>query len=54
MFSISKWNEGKNSYGDYPTEFADSIANPKKIIRTPNLPINEYFSKKRMFSTLKV
>jgi hypothetical protein len=31
---LQKWKEGKNTYGGYPTEFAGSIQNPKKIIRT--------------------
>jgi hypothetical protein len=34
-----KCKRAKNSYGDYPTEFAGSTHNPKKIIRIPNLPI---------------
>jgi hypothetical protein len=36
----------KNSYGGYPTEFAGSTQNPKKIIGTPNQPIRENFPKK--------
>jgi hypothetical protein len=38
MFSISTLKEGKNSYGGYPTMFGSSTQNPKKNIRTPNLP----------------
>jgi hypothetical protein len=39
----------------YPTEFAGSTQNPKKIIGKPNLPIKtKEFPKKSMFSTLKV
>jgi hypothetical protein len=42
------WAEGvKNSYGCYPTEFAGSIQNPKKIILTSNQPIRtKMFPKK--------
>jgi hypothetical protein len=51
---LQKWKEGKNSYGGYPTEFAGSTQNPKKIIRTPNLPIRTKNSKKKtMLRTLK-
>jgi hypothetical protein len=39
MFSTSKVKKAKNSYGGYRTEFAGSTRNSKKIIRTPNLPI---------------
>jgi hypothetical protein len=44
--------EGKNSYRGYPTEFAGSTHNPKKIIRAPNLPIRTKISPKKA-STLK-
>jgi hypothetical protein len=45
----------KNSYGGYPSEFAGSTQNPKKIIETPNIPIKtKVFLKKTMFRTLKV
>jgi hypothetical protein len=34
----------------YPTEFAGSTQNPKKIIGTPNIPINtKIFLKKQFF-----
>jgi hypothetical protein len=50
-----KWKGAKNSYGGYPTEFAGSTQNPKKITETLNLPIKtQIFPKKSMFSTLKV
>jgi hypothetical protein len=43
--SEQKFSEKK--YGGYPTEFAGTTQNPKKIIRTPNLPIRtKIFPKK--------
>jgi hypothetical protein len=36
---LQKCKGAKNSNGGYPTEFAGSTQNPKKIIETPNLPI---------------
>jgi hypothetical protein len=55
MFStLIKKRRQKFKWG-YPTEFAGSTQNPKKIIGTPNLPIKtKKFSKKTMFRTLKV
>jgi hypothetical protein len=39
----------------YPTKFAYTTQNPKKIIRTPNQPIRtKILPKKSMFCTLKV
>jgi hypothetical protein len=50
---IQKCKETKNCRS-YPTEFAGSTQNLKKIIRTPNLPIRtNIFPKKTMYSTLK-
>jgi hypothetical protein len=46
---IEKWKEGKNSYEGYPTEFAGSTQNPKKIIRTPNLPIRTKIFLRKLF-----
>jgi hypothetical protein len=45
----------KNSYGDYPTEFAGFTQNPKKNIGTSNQPIKtKIFPKKSIFSTSNV
>jgi hypothetical protein len=55
MFSTLKPIEAKNLHGSYPTEFAGSTQNPKKIIGTSNQPIRtKIFPKKSMFSILKV
>jgi hypothetical protein len=52
MFSTLKV---KNSYGGYPTEFAGSTQDPKKIVGTSNQSIRtKIFPKKNMFSSLKV
>jgi hypothetical protein len=46
-------NGATHSYWSYPTKFAGSTQNPKKIIETRNLPIKtKIFSKKTMFRTL--
>jgi hypothetical protein len=37
----------------YPTEFAWSAQNPKKIIRTPNLPIRTYIFPKKYVENVK-
>jgi hypothetical protein len=34
-----KWKGTKNSFGDYPTEFAGSTQNKKKMFETPNQSI---------------
>jgi hypothetical protein len=39
MFSTSKVIRRQKLVWGYPTEFAGSTQNPKKIIKTPNLPI---------------
>jgi hypothetical protein len=42
-------------YGIYPTKFASSTQKHKKIIKTPNQPIEiKKISNKSMFSTSKV
>jgi hypothetical protein len=47
--------KNKDTYGIYPTMFANSTQNPNKIIETPNQPIEiKKYSNKRMFSTSKV
>jgi hypothetical protein len=38
MFSTSKVKRRQKFVWDFPTEFAGSTQNPKKIIETPNLP----------------
>jgi hypothetical protein len=43
---LQKWEEGKNSYGGYATEFAGATQNPKKNIRKLNLPGRTLFQKK--------
>jgi hypothetical protein len=44
---LQKCKGAKNLYGGYPTKFAGSTQNPKKFIRTPNLPIRtKIFPKK--------
>jgi hypothetical protein len=55
MLSTLKVKEAKNSYGDYPTEFAGSTKNVKKDcwnIKSTNQ--NKNYTNKSMFSTLKV
>jgi hypothetical protein len=39
MSSVKECIGAKNSYGGYPTEFAGSTQNPKKMIGTSNQPI---------------
>jgi hypothetical protein len=39
-----KCKGAENLYGGYPTEFAGSTQNPKKIKETANLPIKIKFS----------
>jgi hypothetical protein len=52
---LQKCKGAKNSLEGYPTEFAGSTQNPKKLIETPNLPIKtKIFPKKNMFSSLKL
>jgi hypothetical protein len=44
----------KNAFGIYPKKFASSTQNHKKIIKTPNQPIEiKKISNKSMFSTSK-
>jgi hypothetical protein len=45
----------KDTYGIYPTKFASSTQQHKKVNETPNQPIEiKKILNKRMFSTLKV
>jgi hypothetical protein len=54
-FSTSKVKKANNSYGVYLAEFVSSTQNHKKMIETPNQPIEtKNFLKKSMFSTSKV
>jgi hypothetical protein len=52
-FVPKKWKGAKILYGGYPTEFAGSTLNPKKIIETSNQPIKTKISQKNMFNILK-
>jgi hypothetical protein len=53
MFSTSKVKRRQKIVWGYRTEFAGSTQNPKKIIRTANLPIKtKVFLKKTMFRNL--
>jgi predicted GH43/DUF377 family glycosyl hydrolase len=55
IFNTSKVKKMEIHNGIYPTEFASSTQNPKKINGTPNLLIKtKIFPKKSMFSSLKV
>jgi hypothetical protein len=50
MFSILKVKRSQHLYGSYPTEFAGSTQNVKKINGTPNLPAEtNIFLKKLCF-----
>jgi hypothetical protein len=47
MYSTSKVKRKQKFVWGYPTDFAGSTLTPKKIIRTPNLPIRtKIFPKK--------
>jgi hypothetical protein len=43
-----KCKGAKNSYGGYPTEFAGSTQNPKKMTGRPNLPIKKKIVPKKI------
>jgi hypothetical protein len=43
-----KCKGAKNMYGGYPTEFAGSTQNPKKMTGTPNLPIKKKIVPKKV------
>jgi hypothetical protein len=49
MFNTSKVKKNKDTYGVYPTKFSSSTQNPKKIIRTPNLPIKTKMFPKKVY-----
>jgi hypothetical protein len=54
IFNTPKVKKNKDTYGFYLTKFASLTQNPKKINRTPNLPIRTQISqKKSMLRTLK-
>jgi hypothetical protein len=42
------WKGANNSYGGYPTEFAGSTQNSKKIIGTSNQPIRKKSFQKKV------
>jgi hypothetical protein len=49
-----KSEKNKDIYGIHPTKFASTILNHKKIIETPNQPIEiKQFSNKSMFKSEK-
>jgi hypothetical protein len=55
IFNTSKVKKKKDTYGIYPTIFASSTQKYKKIIETPNQPIEiKKISNKSIFSTSKV
>jgi hypothetical protein len=39
IFNTPKVKKNKDTYGSYPTEFAGSTQKHKKVIKTPNQPI---------------
>jgi hypothetical protein len=55
IFNSSKEKKNKDTYGFYPIKFANSTQKHKKIIKTPNQPIEKKkISNKSMFNTSKV
>jgi hypothetical protein len=55
IFNNPKVNKNKDKYGIHPTKFASSTQKHKKVIETPNQPIEiKKISYKSMFSTSKV
>jgi hypothetical protein len=55
LFNTQKVKKNKDPYGFYPTKFASSTQKYKKVIETPNQPIEiKKISNKSMFSTSKV
>jgi hypothetical protein len=55
IFNTPKVKKNKDTYGFYPTKFASSTQKHKKVIETPNSPIEiKKISNKSMFSTSKV
>jgi competence CoiA-like predicted nuclease len=55
IFNTPKVKKNKDTYEIYPTKFASSTQQHKKVIETPNQPIEiKKISNKRMISTLKV
>jgi hypothetical protein len=55
IFNTPKVKKNKDTYGIYPTKFASSTQNHKKVIETPNQPIEiKKISNKSMFNTSKV
>jgi hypothetical protein len=54
IFNTPKVKKNKDTYGIYPTMFASSTQNPKKIIETPNKPIKtKTFPKKLCLGPFK-
>jgi hypothetical protein len=55
IFNTPKVKKNKDTYGIYPKKFANSTQKQKKVIETPNQPIEiTKISNKSMFSTSKV
>jgi hypothetical protein len=55
IFNSPIVKKNKDTYGIYPTKFVSSIQKHKKVIVTPNQPIQiKKISNKSMFSTSKV
>jgi hypothetical protein len=55
MFDTPKVKKNKDTYAIYPTKFASSTQKHKKVIETPNQPVEiKKISNKSMFSTSKV
>jgi hypothetical protein len=55
IFNTPKVKKNKDTYGIYPTKFASSTQNHKKVVEIPNQPIEiKKISNKSMFSTSKV
>jgi hypothetical protein len=54
IFNTSKEKENKDTYRIYQTKFASSTQKHKKVIQTPNQPIEiKNITNKSMFSTSK-
>jgi transposase len=55
IYNTPKVKKNKDTYGIYPTKFTSSTQKHKKVIKTPNQPIEiKKISNKSMLSTSKV
>jgi hypothetical protein len=55
IFNTAKVKKNKDTYGIYPTNFASSTQKHKKVIETPNQPIEiQKIYNKSMFSASKM